>query len=163
MQRLHIDRDPNPVQHRRLHVLVLQRLLASAANLLQVQIEIGFQFFHVELKVACFRQFMHFLNEEHRVVFVRCHEQVVISQAHQAIKFKLRVDAITLWVWLARDQLSPQELALGIFQVRIVETREDVRDTETLRDAFSLPELLLVEGDEVVAADVLKWLQQIFF
>jgi hypothetical protein len=106
---------------------------------------------------------MHFLNEEHRVVFVRCHEQVVISQAHQAIKFKLRVDAITLWVWLARDQLSPQELALGIFQVRIVETREDVRDTETLRDAFSLPELLLVEGDEVVAADVLKWLQQIFF
>lgn len=106
---------------------------------------------------------MHFLNEEHRVVFVRGHEQVVISQAHQAIKFKLRVHTIAQWVWLARDQLSPQELALGIFQVRIVETREDVRDTETLRNAFGLPELLLVEGDEVVAADVLKRLQQIFF
>ena len=97
---------------------------------------------------------MHFLNEKHRVVLVRRHKQVVVSQAHQAVELRVALSWIGVFL--------PQESTLGVFQACVVERRQDVAYTETLRDSLGLPILLLVERDVVVFADVLQGLKEIF-
>jgi hypothetical protein len=44
------------------------------SNLLQIQVEVGLQFLHVELEVAHFGEIVHLLDEEHGVVLRCCHQ-----------------------------------------------------------------------------------------
>ena len=46
-----------------------------------------------------------------------------------------------------------------MLQIGIVETRQDIGDTESLRDTLSLLELLLIECDVVVLGYVLERLE----
>ena len=46
-----------------------------------------------------------------------------------------------------------------MFQACVVEAAEDIADTKSLRNSFCLLKLLLIEGDVVVFAYVLQWLQ----
>ena len=62
-------------------------VLCMAANLLKVQEEVSFQLLHVELEVAHKRKLIHLLDEEHGIVLGGGHEKIVISEAHETIKF----------------------------------------------------------------------------
>ena len=55
---------------------------------------------------------------------------------------------------LVAERFASQKLELAVLQIGIVERGENVRDTETLWNAFGLLELLLIEGDVVVASNV---------
>ena len=46
---------------------------------MKVQLKIGLQLFHVEFEVADLAQIVHLLDKKHRVVFVCCHEQIIVS------------------------------------------------------------------------------------
>jgi len=83
----HINGYSNPVAELDIDVLGFKLVLCVAANLLEVQEEVGLQLLHVELEVTHSRQLVHLLNKEHGIVLGCGHEEVVISEAHEAIKF----------------------------------------------------------------------------
>jgi hypothetical protein len=63
---------------------------------------------------------VHFLDEKHCIVFVCGHQKVVVSEAHQAVEFELGV-GLAVGVGLAGNELSPEEAAVGVFEVCVVE------------------------------------------
>jgi hypothetical protein len=97
---------------------------------------------------------VHLLNEQHRVVFVGCHQKVVVCQPHQAIEF--------YWhAFLFKQTFGAEELQLAVFEVHVVEARQDVRHAQSLRNPFGLLELLFVKRDVVVLCDVLQRSEQV--
>jgi hypothetical protein len=87
---------------------------------LKVQEKVGLEFLHIELEVGNFGEIVHFLNEQHGVVLGGCHQQVVISQAHQAVQLQLLVDCVRVGIRLPWDQLAAQERTLLVLEIRVV-------------------------------------------
>ena len=52
LQGLHLDRDTDPIAEGCVDVLGVQVMTSVAADLLQVEVEIGLKLFHIELEVA---------------------------------------------------------------------------------------------------------------
>ena len=86
LQCFHINAYANPVAKLGVNVLTLILVLSVASNLLQVQDEVGLELSHVEFEVADLGQLIHLFYEKHGIVLGCSHQQVVISQAHEAIK-----------------------------------------------------------------------------
>lgn len=87
LQGFHINGDTNPVAECRIDVLLREIVLSVTPDFVQVQYKVGLELLHVELEVADLRKFVHLFDEKHGVV-LRCrHQQIIISESHQAIKF----------------------------------------------------------------------------
>jgi len=86
LQGLHVNRDTNPVAECRIDVLLREIVLGMTPNFVKIQNKVSLELLHVELEVADLRKFVHLLDEKHGVV-LRCrHQQIIISESHQAVK-----------------------------------------------------------------------------
>jgi hypothetical protein len=140
LQRIHVDGDSNPGAVINVDVLLDEVVVRVAANLSQVQREAGLEFLHIHFEVIGLAQFLQLLNNQHGIVLVGGHQQVVVSQSHQAVQLILG--------W------SLQKMKGILFQIGIVEAAQDITETEALWNSFELLELLLVEGDIVILSNI---------
>ena len=88
------------------------------------------------------REHTKFLYKEHGIILFSGYQQVIISQSHQKIQLATSSSC---------GSLFSEEPKHVLLQVGVVEAGQNVRDTESLRYALDLPELLLVKSDIVVA------------
>ena len=115
--------------------------------------EAGLQLLTVELEVGTLRELVELFDKQHSVVFRSSHEQVIISKSHQTIQITILVNLHPFNLRL--HFVLPEELECLLLQSSIVETTENIRDTESLRNALGLLELLLVERHVVILGYIL--------
>lgn len=153
LQRLHVNRYADPAAHYFVDALLLVQFCARHANLGQVYVEAGLQLLTVELEVGTLRELVELFDKQHSVVFRSSHEQVIISKSHQTIQITILVNLHPFNLRL--HFVLPEELECLLLQSSIVETTENIRDTESLRNALGLLELLLVERHVVILGYIL--------
>lgn len=132
------DADPRAVID--VDVLFGEIVIRVAANLLQIERKAGLELLHIHFEIVRLAQLLQLLNNEHGIVLIRRHQQIVICQSHQAVQLVLG--------WRL------QEMESIFFEIGIIETAQDVAQAEALRNSLELLVLLLVEGNIIVLCNI---------